>query len=450
MNQMEKVYMIRLFTTTIILLVSSSLFAQVQMISGLGEEYISAVETGPMDNIYVLGTFEENLFLSGEEVNGKGGQDVFLAKYDPDLKLEWLKSWGGPMDELAGNLSISASGQILATINFNGPWLIGDRKLQSIGAQNIATLEIQPDGKVVYATQLPGEGKFSSSAIAINNHGERFYAFTYEGIVQISGVRFAAPMGQPEVLLLKKNANHEWAWAKPMTGVAADHPIHLVSDPSGGVYLACTFTDVFDNGENEIVANGNSDFYLAHYTDDGLMNWYDRSRGAGFDEVRDMTADQLGNIYLTGDFTQQIQIGGLEAASAAGKDLFVAKWNAAGDVEWLRVGSGGMGPDAGNAITYAEDRIWVTGKYAEGITFGKFSLEGSENTELFIASYAQNGLMDQLIRAGGTGLDHGKAIQLLPDDEVLVAGTFEGITNLGGIPIESSDERDAFLWIFEQ
>ncbi len=442
-----------MFQRWLITLVLSFLFttgmAQVQLISGLGQEHIQDLAKDPAGNVYVLGSFENNLLIGGEEIQSNGGSDMFLAKYDDNLSLQWVKSWGGKLDETAGQIVVTPTGSLMMTAHYEGPWVIEGRKLQALGKQHVTLLTLQPSGEVIHVAQLPGEGTFTSQALATNMEGDRFLALQYEGVMQVNGVRFAAPLGQPEVLLLKGTSSKEWDWARTFTGADREGNAQLATDPSGGVFIALTFSDRLDVGDESLTADGNSDFFLGHYSSAGLLNWYNRSWGAGHDRAHAITTDPTGAVYVTGHFSQQIRIGGLEAASASGNDMFIAKWNAAGKEEWLRVGSGGMGPDAGYAISWNDDMLWVTGKYAEGITFDTYSLEGADDTEMFLATYASNGVMNGLIRAGGNGMDKGKAVQLLPKDRVLLVGVFEGKTNVGGLPIESSDDQDAFLWLFD-
>src|SRR5690606_22649341 len=74
--------------------------------------------------------------------------------------------------------------------------------------------------------------------------------------------------------------------------------------------------------------------------------WVRDVGGAGNEHVAHVRTDTDGSIYVTGTFSGTAQFGGSAHVSSGAIDLFVAKLNAAGDVQWFKQG-GGVGIDRG-------------------------------------------------------------------------------------------------------
>lgn len=70
---------------------------------------------------------------------------------------------------------------------------------------------------------------------------------------------------------------------------------------------------------------------------------------SGDDRARSVAIDQSGNSYLTGSFSNQINIGGVVYQSSGGSDIFIVKLDVLGNVVWSKT-IGGIGNDAGRDI----------------------------------------------------------------------------------------------------
>jgi hypothetical protein len=80
----------------------------------------------PAGNIYVYGAFENQIAFGAVNLTSAGGQDIFLAKLDPDGNVLWARSWGGPVNDSPVGLAFDAEGTIVIT-----GWISGDFDLGS-------------------------------------------------------------------------------------------------------------------------------------------------------------------------------------------------------------------------------------------------------------------------------------------------------------------------------
>ena len=104
------------------------------------------------------------------------------------------------------------------------------------------------------------------------------------------------------------------------------------------------------------------------------------------DEGVAIERDGAGNIYLTGEFGNQITVGGTVLTSSGSTDIFVVKYNSNLDVQWA-IKAGGSG---GDGITSAKvdnaGNLYIAGETRTGAIFGSFTASSaSSEGNVFVA-----------------------------------------------------------------
>ncbi|MCP4604563.1 MAG: hypothetical protein GY847_29245 [Proteobacteria bacterium] len=241
-------------------------------------------------------------------------------------------------------------------------------------------------------------------------------------------------------------------WAKRTGGHDMDFARSITALSDGSFYISGEFltSAIFGEGETnqtELTSGGERDIFIAKYFPDGSLEWVKRAGGIdgiGVDFAKSIAAFSDGSIYVVGDFRRTVVFGSGEDKEpvliAAGEtDLYLAKYNEYGTLEWVR-GSGGNYWDHGNGVVALSDKsALVTGSYQGSITFGKGEEnettlsrgEDQENPDVFIAKYNHNGDLLWARKAGGNRMDNGSSIVTLPDGAALITGTFFGNITFG-------------------
>jgi hypothetical protein len=86
----------------------------------------------------------------------------------------------------------------------------------------------------------------------------------------------------------------------------------------------------FALGEPLLTSAGVADIFVAKYDPAGGYRWSKRYGSSGDDSVLAMDADAGGNIAVTGYFAGSVDFGGGPLTSAGSRDVFFAKFDAAG------------------------------------------------------------------------------------------------------------------------
>jgi gliding motility-associated-like protein len=168
--------------------------------------------------------------------------------------------------------------------------------------------------------------------------------------------------------------------------------------------------------------------------------WVRDVGGAGNEHVAHVRTDTDGSIYVTGTFSGTAQFGGSAHVSSGAIDLFVAKLNAAGDVQWFKQG-GGVGIDRGIKLAVGPaGTIAVVGEFMGDATlFGAPLTSAGGTTDMFVAVLNKSDGALQWIRQGGgaDGADRPAGVSVAADGRVAVVGEFRGTATWEGSSLTS-------------
>ncbi|MDB5267731.1 MAG: hypothetical protein JWP58_771 [Hymenobacter sp.] len=174
--------------------------------------------------------------------------------------------------------------------------------------------------------------------------------------------------------------------------------------------------------------------------------------GATSSSIGASASDALGNVYLTGYFSRQIQFGATTLTSRGAFDVFVAKWNhSTSSYEWAVQASGGA--MFCNNIAVSGSNVYILGTYSgTAASFGTTTLpifapkRLGINDDLFVAKIVDQGPATHFawaLRAGSPGNDNSTGALAVSGNNVYITGRalnasieFDGATPIT-LPITS-------------
>ncbi len=181
--------------------------------------------------------------------------------------------------------------------------------------------------------------------------------------------------GYDDMFLVKYNAAGEKQWTRQLGTTSSDYGHGVAVDASGYVYVA---------GGTRGGSLGGADAFLVNYDDAGTEQWR-RTLGTAYDEEGvGIAVDMGGNAYVTGYTTGSLH----GNTSAGGADMFLVKYNAAGDKQWTKQ-LGTTSSDGGLDVAVdAKGDVYVTGD-----TWG--GLDGNTNagdSDMVLVKYNADGV----------------------------------------------------------
>jgi hypothetical protein len=148
---------------------------------------------------------------------------------------------------------------------------------------------------------------------------------------------------------LAKSQTRSWQWAKrPDIDVAGYTNPAISTDGNGNIYIAGAFvgTATFATSPSPtiITSAGENDIFIAKYDASGNVIWVKRFGDIHNDGANGIKYDGYGNIYIVGSYTESTNFEGtiLSNPTAGRMDVYIAKLNATnGNLIWVRKGEGG-------------------------------------------------------------------------------------------------------------
>lgn len=171
--------------------------------------------------------------------------------------------------------------------------------------------------------------------------------------------------------------------------------------------------------------------------------WVSRGGGTLSDSGNAIAVDRVGNVYVTGRFLISATFGSV-TLTADGADMYVAKYNSVGDVQWVvQAGSDGNAGGTGVAVGPG-DTIYVTGFLDRNCSFGGQPISAVGSSDLFVAKYDASGNLLWVRRAGGTQGDYAAAIAVDPAGDCYITGYFAGTATFGTAIVTATGVTDVF------
>lgn len=229
-------------------------------------------------------------------------------------------------------------------------------------------------------------------------------------------------------LLMLFCASVTWAqpyWIQRGGGLANDEASDVSSDAAGNLYYAGYFSTSALFGTTNLASSGITDVFLSKVDPSGTYQWAVKGGGTGSDRALSVKADAAGNSYITGYYYATATFGVQNITSAGAQDVFVAKYDPAGNLLWLRSG-GGTGADIGNGITVDNSgNVIITGEFAGTATFGSQTLTSqSGSTDVFTVKYDPSGTVLWAKKGSAVLTDRGLDVACDATGNVFITGQF--------------------------
>jgi hypothetical protein len=231
-----------------------------------------------------------------------------------------------------------------------------------------------------------------------------------------------------DAFLAKFDTNGNTLWTRMLSSSGADYGTDVAVDIYGNVYIS-GYTD--GNLDGNIVKKVGYDMFVAMYDSAGNKRWVNQLDIKNDDYGWGIAVDSIGHIYVSGT-TGSEDAGQVRTKGSSSTDMFLASYNNAGLLEWVRsLGSKDISIN-GCRVAVGADGIYVTGS-TTGNLDGNHSSTGYD---MFLVKYSYAGFMQWLRQLGDSSTDLGSNIAADAEGYIYVTGTtysdpFDGMTNAG-------------------
>jgi hypothetical protein len=356
--------------------------------------------------------------------------DVFVAKYDPIGDLIWAKTAGGPLLDQGYDIATDTTGNsyVVGAIQTNGiyPTVTFDNTiLTGHGDYDWFIAKYDANGSVLWAKNAGGSQGDTAYGVALDNFGGIYVTGFFSGTMTVDGVTVTSA-GLFDIFLAKYNSDGTLVWLKRAGGTGADIAHGITVDSAGNIAIVGEFQNTANFDGNSIVALGLGDAFIAKYDSDGNNVWVHRGGGTiGYqtDRANAIAADGSNSFYVTGEFTGTATFDNLSVTSTGpnASDVFLANYNSNGVIQWLHHG-GGVHADIGYSVGVDQGGNSYVSGFADsglGVVFDHIALPPRGNEYIFLAKYDPSGTV-QYVKQYAAGM--GKDIHMLNDGCLYFSG----------------------------
>ena len=455
---MKKLYVIVLFTY-LFTNSQSQTFEWAKREGLWAYDYGYGIATDNAGNVYATGKYEEvNANFSGTLIPCQGNHDTYLAKYSPAGNLEWIRTSGGPLGEYGTSVAVDVNSVYIAgeiegygtTITFIDAPI--PTTLKCMGANDIFLAKYDLSGNLVWAERAGGVYNEKALGITCDPTGNIYICGFYNDSATFGDSVTVLGRGKNDIYIAKYDLNGVFQWVRTAGSSQRDEAKSIKCDAQGNIYICGMYSDGAAFGSQTLTSPlGYFNSFLAKYAPDGTLLWV-KSGGGDYDDVGwSLTIDKADKIYMSGEYNAYALFDAMALTTSGLADVFVACYDASGNVQWVRSG-GGPGIDRSRGIGCDGTNIYVTGQFGPTATFGSFTLTAADSSDVFFVGMNSNGDFVGAASVGGVadsletlGYECGNAICADRNGNVYATGSLLDGGDFGSTSFGEYGRTDVFV-----
>ena len=416
---------------------SNELFASIA--SSLQEDYGTSILTDNNGNVYVMGTYYDEIAYFGVNTAGTYDSDVFVVKMDSIGNVIWSRSLGGTKNETGIKMVMTSDNYLIIGGVFDTTTTIGPVNMTGNGNNDCFIAKYDLNGNFVYTFYMGGDAGGDAvdllGDLTADNAGNYYVTGSYEGTFRISHLgNTLSPYGKNDVFIAKFLGNAQLGWLQRSGNGDDNYGNAIDIDNSGNAYVhitgfgnSCAFGSYFINmapvdnyyyssDKDGFIGKINRTGTVINYTYSGVVTAFTATRFSGGCYIYQPSKSKItrlnenlqetGYIYtsgtlditnieiasnndiiLLGDAAVGSKIGLMNVAPDA-YSYFSARLTTSGSPVWYNpINVSGEATLGDITATVSGSRIYITGGFIGKMRINNGTINSIGGTDLFIWKY---------------------------------------------------------------
>ena len=285
-------------------------------------------------NVYVCGFFTNTAIFSGTTIYGNGNKEIFIAKYDMNGNFIWIRQAGGPGRDEAKAIKCDASGNVYITGMYEDGKLYESFTLASPQDYfNIFLAKYDPDGNLAWVKTAGGNYDDVAWALTIDDAGKIFIAGEFNATATFDTIKLITT-GSANIFVACYEDTGTALWAASAGGPLIDRARGIGCDGTN-LYITGQFSMSANFGSFSLIGTDSSEIFIARLNNEGDFEWAtavggppDSVETLSYESGNSIYAENTGNVYVTGTLLNGGIFGSTAITPYSRSDVFITKLTA--------------------------------------------------------------------------------------------------------------------------
>jgi len=208
------------------------------------------------------------------------------------------------------------------------------------------------------------------SGMALDKLNNVIITGNYVGAIDLGG-GFSLPTSDlNDVFLIKHNKDGSLLWAKGFGTKGIQTGEDVVTDQNNNIIIVGNFEDSINFGGTTLKSKGSQDIFLAKFDAAGNHLWSKSFGDLNYHQITKVAVDAAGNIYFTGGFDGSVNFGDGLLVSNGENDIFLARFDSDGNVQWSKKFGNLSDQIATGLAIDANSNVLLSGEFYNTVDFG--------------------------------------------------------------------------------
>jgi hypothetical protein len=386
----------------------------------------TALASGQDGNFYISGEFLDTAQFGDKFLVSAGGTDIFLVKNTAEGVPLWTSRIGAADDDYVQKIKTDAGGNVIMTGYFYGDTQIGQDRYTSYGSQDLFIAKFSTGGVFLWSFRVGGPMADYITGLDLDQDQNIIIAGYFYNEISFGDTTILAS-NSSDIYVAKFNPEGNLLWVTSAGGSSSDQVRSASCDPDGNILVTGSFYYDITLGDTTLSTLNPVGVFIAKYFPDGERDQVFQLNGTYLSTENYIIADQEGDFYLSGNFSEQIFLGGSTFnAGEFNQDIYIAKYDASCGLQWARNAYSASSDQIIGIETDSNNNLYLTGHYLDTIRFDQLIMPyhlccGSR--EIFIVKYSSTGDIQWGDSISGTRANV-QSIAMSNQGELLLSGLF--------------------------
>jgi Secretion system C-terminal sorting domain len=381
--------------------------------------------------------------------------NIAVKKIDPSGAPVWTASAGMGW---ARGIAADESGNVFVTGTYDGSTNIGGTILTDPnGNQDGFLAKLDEDGNWVWAVRCGGPGDDLCSAVDVdNNTGDVVITGYFEDSAYFDSIGVFAFWAE-DMFVARYNTNGSSLWVNTAGDFGKQQGIDLKVDQLGYTYVTGEYIDDIQFGPDLLTFSGpgGKDVFIAKVSSAGNFLWGNHVHGTNNNIwVAALAIDSVfGGCYIHGRYSGSTTFpNGVNYGNPNGVFPYIAKIDSSGNGIWnfrYGFGSSSGAVPVSSDIVVTQDSVYYSGVFfnmgTANIDGYVLSSNGWYDIYVGVMDHSQNTALVIQLTDQSPSSESGGYLSLDPVGALIITGSFNANTSIGGITLNNVGSGDLFV-----